>query len=165
MSGNRRVFERQPRNNRSAIGNGTRLFVDSLDGRSALARRYRDLVAEHTSDLGGADCLSEAQRQLIRRSASLAVWCEAVEAKLAAGEEIDIGTYTTATNALRRVLIDLGLERRARDATPSIETYLALRAGASVAPPPSLVSDTINPADEPAEAHTLSMASSKEGTP
>lgn len=123
----RTVYERQPTNNRSAIGNRSRLFVEAVDGRSAIARRYRDLVAEHSSDLGGAELLSEAQRQMIRRASSLACWCEAVESRLAEGEDIDIGTYTTATNALRRVLVDLGLERRARDVTPSLDQYTAMR--------------------------------------
>lgn len=123
----RTVYERQPTNNRSAIGNRSRLFVEAVDGRSAIARRYRDLVAEHSSDLGGAELLSEAQRQMIRRASSLACWCEAVESRLAEGEDIDIGTYTTATNALRRVLVDLGLERCARDVTPSLDQYTALR--------------------------------------
>lgn len=113
----RTVYDRQPANNRSAIGNRSRLFVDAVDGRSAIARRYRDLVAEHSSDLGGAEVLSEAQRQMIRRAASLACWCENIECKLAEGEDIDIGPYTTATNALRRVLVDLGLERRSKDVT------------------------------------------------
>ena len=117
MSEVRTAYDRQPANNRSAIGNRSRLFVDAVDGRSAIARRYRDLVAEHSSDMGGADGLSEAMRQMIRRAASLAVWCEAVECKLAEGEDIDISSYTTATNALRRVLVDLGLERRAKDVT------------------------------------------------
>jgi hypothetical protein len=103
---------------KSAISNGTRLFIDGLDGRSALARRYRDLVGEFVSDLGGAEVISEAQRAIIRRAASLCVWCEAVEVRLAAGEEIEITPYTTAANSLRRLLVDIGLERRARDVTP-----------------------------------------------
>ena len=111
---------------RSAVANGSRLFVEGLDGRSALARRYRDLVAEFTRDLGGDP--SEAQRQLIRRASSLAVWCEAVEVRLANGEDVDIGPYTTAANSLRRILADIGLERRARDVTPTLEQYLAQRA-------------------------------------
>ena len=57
---------------KSAISNGTRLFIDGLDGRSALARRYRDLVAEFVSDLGGADVISAAQRAIVRRAASFA---------------------------------------------------------------------------------------------
>ncbi len=33
--------------------------------------------------------------------------------------------YTTGANALRRLLADLGLERRMRDLTPSLHDYIA----------------------------------------
>lgn len=102
------------------------MFVEGLDGRSALARRYRDLVATFTSDMGGDP--SESQKQLIRRAASLSVWCEAVEVRLANGEDVDIGTLTTAANSLRRILQDIGLERRTRDVTPTITEYMSQKA-------------------------------------
>lgn len=107
---------------RSAVANGSRLFVQELDGRSALARRYRDLVAEFTSDIGGNP--SEAQKQLIRRAASLSTWCEAQEVRLANGEEVEIGPLTTAANSLRRILQDIGIERKQRDVTPSLDEYV-----------------------------------------
>lgn len=47
---------------------------------------------------------------------------------MARGEDLDIAAFTTATNALRRLLADLGLERRAKDLTPSINGYMALKA-------------------------------------
>jgi hypothetical protein len=50
--------ESLPPRQRSAVTNGRRLFVDG-DGNSAWSRRYRDLIAGHVSDLGGADHLSE----------------------------------------------------------------------------------------------------------
>jgi hypothetical protein len=69
------------RAHRSAISNGTRLFcVDGLDGRSQTARRFRDLVEGMGNDLGGSDRLSEGQRQLIRRAATLSIMSESVEA-------------------------------------------------------------------------------------
>ena len=110
---------------RSAVANGTRIFVEGLDGRSALARRYRDLLATFTADMGGDP--SEAQKQLIRRAASLSVWCEAVEVRLANGEDVDIGQLTTASNSLRRILQDIGLERSSKDVTPTIEQYMSFR--------------------------------------
>lgn len=116
---------------RSAVANGTRMFVEGLDGRSALARRYRDLIATFTTDMGGDP--SEAEKQLIRRAASLSVWCEAVEVRLANGEEVDIGTLTTAANSLRRILQDIGLERRTRDVTPTITEYMNIRAAEKTA--------------------------------
>ena len=37
-------------------------------------------------------------------------------------------SFTTAANSLRRLLADLGLERRAKDITPSLSTYLDRKA-------------------------------------
>lgn len=68
---------------------------------------------------------SEAQSIIARRATTLAVWCEQAEAKATAGETLNIGGYATATNTLRRLLLDLGLERRMRDITPSIDAYLS----------------------------------------
>jgi hypothetical protein len=52
------------------------------------------------------------------------VWCEQEEAVLAGGGKFNIGEYTTAANSLRRLLADLGLERRMKDITPSVDAYL-----------------------------------------
>ncbi len=67
---------------------------------------------------------SEAKSIIAKRSTTLAIWCEDVEARMAKGGDIDIGEFTTATNALRRLLADIGLERKARDITPTLEQYL-----------------------------------------
>ena len=107
---------------RSRVSNGKDLFVGGVDGRLAYARRYRDILAQLTSDIGGDP--SEAQSLIIRRATQLAVWCEMAEADAAGGTPLNIGEYATATNTLRRLLLDLGLERRMRDITPNIDTYL-----------------------------------------
>ena len=57
---------------RSRVSNGKDLFLDGVDGRSAIARRYRDILAQLTSDIGGDP--SEAQHIIIRRATQLAVW-------------------------------------------------------------------------------------------
>jgi hypothetical protein len=107
---------------RSRISNGSATFLPGTDGRSAIARRWRDIAQALASDLGGDP--SEAQALIARRAASLAVWCEQCEAGLAQGGALDIMQFTTATNALRRLLADLGLERRAREITPTLAEYL-----------------------------------------
>lgn len=99
---------------RSRVSNGKQLFLGG-DGRGVAVRRYRDILAALVSDLGGDP--SEAQAIIARRAATLAVWCEQAESDMAGGNAIDIGAFTTATNALRRLLADLGLERRMRDIT------------------------------------------------
>lgn len=97
-----------------------------VDGRSLMARRFREIVTSIESDLGGD--LTEAQRHLVARSATLAIWCEERETELARGEEFDASQYSTIANSLRRLLTDLGLERRSRNITPTLDEYLAGRA-------------------------------------
>jgi hypothetical protein len=57
--------------------------VAGVDGRTQTALRFRDLVEQISNDLGGPDLLSEGQRQLIRRAASLSIMAEAIEADMA----------------------------------------------------------------------------------
>jgi hypothetical protein len=59
-----------------------------------------------------------------------------MEAKFAlAGGAADIATldaYQRAANSLRRLLESVGLERGARDVTPTLEQYLARKAAGAV---------------------------------
>ena len=103
------------------------VVLAGVDGRSMMARRFREIVTGIESDLGGD--LTEAQMHLAARAATLACWAEEREAELARGEEFDAAQYATIANALRRLLSDLGLERRSRDVTPTLHDYLAGRAG------------------------------------
>lgn len=107
---------------RSRIGNGRDLLA-GVDGRSTAMRRYKEIFGQLVVDLGGDP--SEAQTIIARRAATLAAWCESNEAAMANGEALDIATYTTAINALRRLLADLGVERRAKEVAPTLQSYLA----------------------------------------
>jgi hypothetical protein len=106
---------------RSAISNGSTLFV-GVDQRSAYARRFRDVLGAHVSDLGGRSNCSEAELSLIRRATTLTVILERMENKFAEADgeacNTDLITYQRVTSALRRVLESLGLRRRPRDITP-----------------------------------------------
>jgi hypothetical protein len=102
------------------------VLLAGVDGRSLMARRFREIVTSIESDLGGD--LTEAQRHLIARAATLAIWCEEREGELGEGKEFDAGAYATIANAQRRLLSDLGLERRMRDVTPSLADYIAGKA-------------------------------------
>ena len=117
------------RAHRSAVSNGTRLFcVDGLDGRSQTARRFRDLVETIGNDLGGVDHLSEGQKQLIRRAATLSIMAEALEADAVRNLSFDGEAYGVLCDRLGRCLQRLGLERKLRDVTPTLQSYLAAKA-------------------------------------
>ena len=111
---------------RSRVSNGSATFLDDqVDGRSRTARRYRDVLGDLVAHMGGDP--SAAETLIARRAAALAVWCEQAESDMAGGQDLDVAAYTTSANALRRLLQDLGLERRARDVTPTLSQYLAAK--------------------------------------
>ena len=112
---------------RTRVTNGTNL-LPKIDGRSYWARRMRDLIAIHVSDLGGADACSEAEKSIVRRVACLTIEMERLEMRFAtaAPDHIshpDIDLYTRMANTLRRLLDLTGLQRRSRDITPTIDEY------------------------------------------
>jgi hypothetical protein len=112
---------------RSRLTNGKQLFLDRIDGRTAEARRLGDLIAQHTADLGGESEISEAERRLIRRAAALTLQCELLELKwhLHDGATVkDLELYNRTSNTLRRLLESLGLQRRQRDVTPDLKSYI-----------------------------------------
>ena len=111
---------------RSAVTNGKRLHVVA-PGDTKWARRFKDVLGQIVSDLGGHQVLSEGQRQLARRCATIAIACEKMEGEAAAGEDIDLDAYGTLTDRLGRAFQRLGLERRPRDVTPTLDQYLGAR--------------------------------------
>jgi len=82
------------------------------------------VLAEIISDLGGVDLLSEGQKQLARRCATISIACERMEGEAALGNEIDLDAYGTLTDRLGRTLVRLGLRRVPRDVSPSLADYL-----------------------------------------
>jgi hypothetical protein len=64
------VIEAQKPQGRSRVSNGSTI-LPGVDGRSTWVRRLRDLMGLYLSDLGGEDAVSEAERSIIRRIATL----------------------------------------------------------------------------------------------
>jgi hypothetical protein len=113
---------------RSSITNGTRLLPGVLDHRSAWARRLYDLVASYTSDLGGDQNLSEAERALVRRISMVTLQLELMEARFAASETGEasakmLDRYLRASGTLNRLCNTIGLKRRAREVVPTLDEY------------------------------------------
>jgi hypothetical protein len=111
---------------RSKITNGREVLPD-VDGRSAIARRYRDIASAIVVDQGGADACSESRLQLVRRFAAAAVLAEQMEAKLANGEQIDIQQHALLCSSLVRLSNKIGVTRHAKNITPSVQDYLRNR--------------------------------------
>jgi hypothetical protein len=113
---------------RSRLSNG-RDVLPEVDGRSMVARRYRDIVAAVASDQGGGEHLSEARLQLIRRFSAAAVLAEQMEARLARGEQINIQEYSLLVSTMVRVAQRIGIDRVPRDVAPSLVEYLKQEGG------------------------------------
>lgn len=118
---------------RAAVSNGRHL-LPGIDGRSAPARRYRDLVTDLAGDLGGAEALSAAEAAMVRQAAALIVRGELIQARIVNGETVDDEEATRVANAAARILNALRVKRRKREAVPSLAQHIATRGGSAGAP-------------------------------
>ncbi len=93
------------RDARSAITNGKKLLP--WNGRSAQARRLKDLIMAFAEPLGGFERLAEFEKALIRNAASMTVTLEDLQARVAQGERIDLEQLTRLSNSQARALATL----------------------------------------------------------
>jgi hypothetical protein len=115
---------------RSRITNGKQMLA-GIDGRSAEARRYRDLAMSFADDLGGAAVLTEAQRALVFQAAALSVQSEKLQAAMIRGEDVSDEQMTRVANSLSRLvgkLEKVGLRRRSKAPAFSVADFLELKA-------------------------------------
>jgi hypothetical protein len=88
--------------------------------------------------MGGLDRCSEIRLGLLRRLAATTVQAEMLEARMVNGEAIDIATLCTLASTTVRLSQRLGLERRARNVTPSVGQYLAARTAPTTGDTPGM---------------------------
>ena len=113
------VNDPRKRRHRSRVSNG-KVLIPGLDQRSPWIRRCRDIISDHTSDLGGTDNCSAAERSIVRRASVMTVELELLEARFAlAGQASanDLDLYQRTAANLRRLLEAVGIQRRPRDVT------------------------------------------------
>jgi hypothetical protein len=108
---------------KSRVSNGQEL-LPGIDGRSVVARRYRDISYAIVADQGGVDVCSETRLQLIRRFAAAAVMAEQMEADLANGKPIDVPQHALLVSTLVRVAHRIGINRRTKNIVPELSDYL-----------------------------------------
>lgn len=95
----------------------------TLAGKAAF--RLRDDLA---GDLGGWDRLSAMQRELVENAALLGAMIKDCAVAYLEGQPTDLAETMALMNAQRRLLSDLGLERRLLDVTaPTLRQYLDAR--------------------------------------
>jgi hypothetical protein len=118
---------------RDALTNGSKTLPDT-DGRLRIARRFRGIANAVLADQGGASECSESRRQLIRRFSAACVLAEELEGRLARGEEIDVERHALLCSTLTRLAQRIGIDRRAKNITPSLGDYLR-------SPPPTEIEE------------------------
>ncbi len=153
---------------RSRMSNGSGLLV-GVDGRNTWARRLRDLIGAHLSDLGGIAVASEAERSIIRRVATLTVELERMELGFATAGEAkaaDLDLYQRTANSLRRLLEAVGLHRVPRDVTPTLASYLTAKATTVGTAPPEATdaSEPLPAPEQPEPPETHQRPSAELGT-
>jgi hypothetical protein len=79
-------------------------------GDVAWSRRYKDIYALLVGDVGPD--LTEGQRQLCRRCATISLTCEKMESEASAGRNFDHQLYSMYTDQLGRTLQRLGLKQQ-----------------------------------------------------
>lgn len=107
--------------------------LGDLDRRTRAAQAVFALRDELASDLGGLDRLSAMQRELVENTAVLGAMLKDAAASYLSGEPVDLAEFMALTNAQRRLLSDLGLERRMQNITPTptLDAYRAQQRGAA----------------------------------
>src|SRR5262245_12535793 len=101
------------------------LTLEGLDRRTAAYRETKQLIEEISGDLGGADRLSAAERQMVQHGAVLGAYATDLEAQYLKGRRIDLTALCTILNTQRRCFDAVGYQRRQRDVTPSLDSVLA----------------------------------------
>jgi hypothetical protein len=89
---------------RSKLSNGGAL-LPGVDGRSAQARRYRDILRGLLVGAGPHDAATE---QLARRFAALSIQAEQLEADMVAGRPVDGARLALIASTLVRLRARLG---------------------------------------------------------
>ena len=102
--------------------------LNDLDKRTSAARAAIELRHQIVRDLGGDEGLSAMQVCIIDNVATLGASLADMAAAYLSGEQISLALYCTIANSQRRLLADLGLERRAADITPDLRDYVRGRA-------------------------------------
>jgi hypothetical protein len=114
---------RNPSKGKSAISNRSRL-LEGVDGRSASARRFRDIVAAYEAEAGSH--VSAVERDLIRQAAGLTLRAEQMQAVIVRGEPVNNDELVRISSTAKRLLETI--RTRAANNKPAAPTILDLAA-------------------------------------
>jgi hypothetical protein len=124
------IKTKQRMRNSSRITSGRSLLPHGTDMNSVWSRRWSDLIRLFVEELGGDNIVSQAERSLVRRIATIQVACEKLEQEFADDDDTPIAKldqYQRLSNTLRRLLTTVGIKRVPRE-VPDLQDYIANRA-------------------------------------
>jgi hypothetical protein len=116
---------RHRKQGRSRVTNGSRVLI-GIKGSSKYGRRFRDLIAAYTAEIGGV--LTEFEKAMVKQAAALAIQSEVLQAAVINGEAVDADNMIRISSEVRRILDALAEKASKRKpSTPTLTEYLANR--------------------------------------
>jgi hypothetical protein len=100
------------------------LDLDHLDERSRAFKTATGIKANVIADLGGPDNVSTLESLLAGHAGLSAAIVEHGYTAWLSGQQVSLTELATCQNAFLRICAALGVQRRAKDVTKSIESYL-----------------------------------------
>jgi hypothetical protein len=123
----------------SKVSNRRKLLL-GIDGRSATARRFRDIIMDLVHECGGEESLSTAELGLIRQAAAMTLQAEVLQTRIVLGNPVSADELVRLSSEARRVMNSLN-KRKPEPAVPDLRSYLASLA------PEAASSETCPPAE------------------
>jgi hypothetical protein len=105
------------------VTNGSKLLT-GIDGRSATARRFRDLIADYAREHGGNAALSTAELGMVRQAAAITLRAEQLQAAIVRGEPVLADELIRLSSEARRILSSLR-RQHSRKTPLSLREHLA----------------------------------------
>jgi hypothetical protein len=110
---------------RSAVTNGKRVLL-GVNTSSKYGRRYRDLIAAYSAEIGLP--LGASETAMVKQAAALAVRSEMMQAQIVNGEQINPDDLIRICSEVRRILDAIAAKARERKpAKPTLADYIANR--------------------------------------
>ena len=100
------------------------LTLKGLGHRSPAYRATKQLIREIEADLGGAENLTAAERQMVQHGAVLGAIAQDYEARYLMGRQPDLTLLCRVLKAQRSCFDAVGYRRRQRDVTPTLDSFL-----------------------------------------
>ena len=108
----------------SAAGRVRLLTLNDLDRRTRAYQRVKETRAEVLADLGGESQLSMLERIATDNVAVLNAMLVDVSARWLNGEAVEVTDVATLQNTFNRTASLLGWQRRTKDVTPTLDSFI-----------------------------------------